>query len=82
MKCSVTDVREHQRYYIAVGFDIAASTSVTMIANTLDNNVAGDDDETIGLILNHDLGGGVSFGAGVARINGLTNAEAGVVFNF
>ena len=67
---------------ISVGFDIAASTSVTMIANTLDNNVAGDDDETIGLSLNHDLGGGVSFGAGVARINGLTNAEAGVVFNF
>ena len=67
---------------VSVGYDIAASTSITLIANTLDNNVAGDDDETIGLSLNHDLGGGVSFGGGVAQVNGLTNAEAGIVFNF
>jgi len=56
---------------------IGAATTATFTAVSL---AAGG--ENIGVGVNHDLGGGVSFGAGIADMNGNTVGEAGVVFNF
>jgi outer membrane protein OmpU len=56
---------------------VGAGTKVTLTAVEL---AAGGNN--IGIGVNHDLGGGVSFGAGIADMNGNTRGEAGVVFNF
>lgn len=56
---------------------IGAATTATLTAHSL---AAGG--ENVGVGINHDLGGGVSFGAGVSDLNGTTYAEAGVVFSF
>lgn len=56
---------------------VGAATKVTLTAVDL---AAGG--SNVGIGVNHDLGGGVSFGAGVADMDGDTYAEAGVVFNF
>jgi outer membrane protein OmpU len=56
---------------------VGAGTSVTLTAVEL---AAGG--SNVGVGVNHDLGGGVSFAAGIADMNGRTRGEAGVVFNF
>ncbi|MDM7968195.1 MAG: porin [Paracoccaceae bacterium] len=57
--------------------EVAAGTKATLTAVSLATG-----GENIGVGVNTDLGGGVSFGAGIADMNGSTYAEAGVVFNF
>lgn len=56
---------------------VGAATKVTLTAVDL---AAGG--SNVGVGVNHDLGGGVSFGAGIADMDGTTYAEAGVQFNF
>jgi outer membrane protein OmpU len=56
---------------------VGAATKVTVTVTESAGGV-----ERAGIGLNHDLGGGVSFGAGLADMNGATYAEAGVQFNF
>ncbi|WP_372887503.1 porin [Shimia sp.] len=56
---------------------IGAATTATLTAVSL---AAGG--ENIGVGINHSLGGGVSFGAGISDLNGTTYGEAGVVFSF
>jgi outer membrane protein OmpU len=66
----------------AATWSLGGGQTVRVMANTLDDNNAATDNETYGIHYGINLGGGVSFSAGAANIQGVNNAEAGIVFNF
>ena len=66
------------RIVLAGRFDVGAATNVEVYY--ADDSVLGDG---AGIDFNHDLGGGTSVRGGIAqRINGTTQADLGVRFNF
>ncbi len=76
IRAAVAEVGVNTNYNVSAGFAVGAATTVTAYVSEIAGN------QNYGLGVNHSLGGGASIAAGVASLNGLTRAEAGVIFNF
>ncbi len=69
----------NDQFTIGASADVAAATSVQAYFN---HDEAAVTEESYGIGFRHDLGGGASIRGGVASLNGTTQADLGVLFNF
>ena len=71
------------RVVLAARFDIGAATDMEVYVADNSDSTESANDTGYGIDFNHDLGGGTSLRGGVVkRINGDTQADMGVRFNF
>ena len=66
---------------IAGEFEVGAATKVIAYYNNDEANAAGDED-SYGVGVTHNLGGGASLRGGVGSVAGTTTADMGILFNF
>ena len=73
---------DEQAYGVGLNYTLSAATALSGYLMHDDSLDGGDGDENFGIGFNHNMGGGTSLRGGVARVDGDTIADLGLLFNF